>query len=75
VIGLVLLGLLVLVLVVTLAIAFWVAVSQRWQVRAERSRMDLEVRRAERQLHDLASQAFASMIDNFRGGSSEASRQ
>jgi hypothetical protein len=73
--GLVLVGLLVLVLVVTSAIAVWVAIGHRCQTRTERSRIDLEVRRAERQLHDLASQAFAAMIDNFRDDSSKASKE
>jgi len=33
---------------------------------AERARIEMEVRRAERRLHDLASRSFESMLDEAR---------
>jgi hypothetical protein len=33
---------------------------------AERARIELEVRRAERRLHDVASQSFQAMLDEAR---------
>jgi hypothetical protein len=33
---------------------------------AERARIETEVRRAERRLHDIASQTFQSMLDEAR---------
>jgi hypothetical protein len=32
----------------------------------ERARIDMEVRRAERQIHDIARQTFAAMLDEAR---------
>ncbi len=62
-------GLLLLLLVITLAIGLWVAASERWQARAERAHLDREVRRAEHRLHHLASNAFGSMLEAARQGS------
>jgi hypothetical protein len=71
VIGLIIVGLLVVALVACLTTLAWVAACRRWEVRAERARIDTEVRRAERRLHGLASQAFASMLETTRGHSGE----
>ena len=48
-----------------------------WEERAEQARIEGEVRRAERRLHALASNAFSSMLDTARqrrGGGSETRR-
>jgi hypothetical protein len=71
VIGLIVVGLLVVAVVACLAILAWAAACRRWEVRAERARIDTEVRRAERRLHGLASQAFASMLEATRGHSGD----
>jgi len=66
VIGLILLGLLALALVASLALAVLVVARQRWESRAEETRIDREVRRAEHQLHDVATRAFGAMLDVAR---------
>jgi hypothetical protein len=75
VIGLTLIVLLILVLLVTLTALLRVAANRRWEARAEAVRIDREVRRAEHQLHNLAIQAFAAMLDSARSsqGTSERS--
>ena len=40
-----------------------------WQRRAERARADREIRRAERKLHDIASNTFTSMMSAARSWS------
>jgi hypothetical protein len=40
--------------------------ARRWEARAERARIDREVRKAERRLHNLASDAFGSMLATAR---------
>jgi hypothetical protein len=71
VIGVIVVLILALLLVATLAIWLWMTVSQSyWQRRAEQARVDREVRRAERRLHNLASSAFSSMLTAARGKSS-----
>jgi uncharacterized membrane protein YciS (DUF1049 family) len=62
VIALIIFGLLLLVLVVTLPIGMWVAARERWQQRVERAYVDRQVRRAERQLHGMATQAMSNML-------------
>lgn len=37
------------------------------ETEAERLRIDMEVRSAERRLHDIASNTFRSMLDEARG--------
>lgn len=39
---------------------------QLWKERAQRAEVEFQVRRAERQLHSMASQAFESMLDAAR---------
>lgn len=65
-IGIIIASLLLLLLLASVANVIWAAANQRWEARAERARVDTEVRRAERQLHGLASRAFASMLDVAR---------
>ena len=60
-------GLLALAVTACLVVLIRRAVDRRWAVRAERARVDMEVRRAERQLHGLASRAFSSMLEATRG--------
>lgn len=69
-IELILIGALLLVLAVNLVIELWLAANQRWEARAEEARLDREVRLAERRLHNIASQAFGSMLEADRGQSS-----
>jgi hypothetical protein len=38
-----------------------------WEERAEEARIEREVRRAERRLHTMASNAFGAMLDIARG--------
>jgi uncharacterized membrane protein YciS (DUF1049 family) len=66
VIGLILVGLLALALVASLALAVVVVANEHWESRAEETRIDREVRRAEHQLHVLATQAFGAMLDVAR---------
>jgi hypothetical protein len=72
VIALIMVGLLAVSVLVSLAILAWLAACRRWEARADRARIDTEVRCAERRLHGLASQAFASMLEATRGYSEEA---
>lgn len=68
-IALIIVSLLAASLLVVLAISAWELACRRWEERADRARVDAEVRRAERRLHGLASQAFASMLEATRGHS------
>ena len=65
-IGLILIVLLILVLLATLVVVLRMTANRRWEARAEEVRIDREVRRAEHQLHNLATQAFAAMLDSAR---------
>ena len=38
-----------------------------WEQRAEEARIEREIRRAERRLHTMASNAFSAMLDTARG--------
>jgi hypothetical protein len=69
VIGL-MIGMLVLCLVVVLAFGVWSAADSHGQLRIERARINRAVSRAEHRLHNMASDAFASMMDTARGRSS-----
>lgn len=44
------------------------------EAEVERTRIEMEVRRAERRLHDLASSSFEAMLAEARGGSHGQSR-
>jgi len=66
VIGMILVGLLALTLVASLVLAVLAVANERWESRAEETRIDREVRRAEQQLHVLATQAFGTMLDVAR---------
>ena len=55
-----------LILVVFAGVSTWLAFRQWNEERGERARIDGEVRRAERHLHNLASEAFGSMLDVAR---------
>ena len=37
-----------------------------WEERAEEARIEREIRRAERRLHSMASNAFGAMLDTAR---------
>ncbi len=65
-IGVIVVGILLVAVIACLAVLAWVAACRRWEARAERAGLDAEVRRAERRLHGLASQAFASMLEATR---------
>lgn len=65
---------LLIVLVVLLAsstgfLCFLQLSDQRWQRRVERARVDRQVRRAERKLHNIASDTFMSMTRAARESS------
>ena len=53
-------------LVGSIAIAKRIADQDRWEERAEKARIDHEVRRAERRLRTLTSHAFWSMMEATR---------
>jgi hypothetical protein len=74
VIGLILIVLLILVPVITMAALLRVAANRRWEARAEEVRIDREVRRAEHQLHNLATRAFAAMLDSARSSHGNTDR-
>jgi predicted Holliday junction resolvase-like endonuclease len=40
---------------------------QVWEASAEEARIEREIRRAERRLHTMASNAFSAMLDTARG--------
>ena len=61
-IGLIILATIVLILLAVIVLLVWVAACQWWEERAERARVEREVRLAERHLHNLASRAFGSML-------------
>lgn len=42
-------------------------VHRMWEERAEEARIEREIRRAERRLHTMASNAFSAMLDTARG--------
>lgn len=44
-----------------------------WEERAEEARIEQEIRRAERRLHTMASNAFSAMLDTTRGQRSDGS--
>jgi len=70
-IALIIVGLFATSVLVSLAILAWAVACRRWEARADRARIDSEVRRAERRLHGLASQAFASMLEATRAHSAD----
>jgi hypothetical protein len=53
-------------LVGSIAIAKRIADEERWEERAEKARIDHEVRRSERRLRNLTSHAFWSMLEATR---------
>jgi hypothetical protein len=63
-------GMLVLCLVVVLAFGVRSSEGDHGQRRVERARINREVSRAEHRLYNMASNAFASMMDAGRGRSS-----
>jgi hypothetical protein len=66
VIGLIVLLVLILTLLALLGLLVWEAACQQWEQRAERARIDAEVRQAERRLHGMARNAFGTMLDVAR---------
>jgi hypothetical protein len=61
-------------LVVAVLATVFIEGRQAWHDRAERAHLDYEVRRAERQLHGMASRAFESMLDAARRSGGPGSR-
>jgi hypothetical protein len=59
------------VLICVLLACFEVAETDQQRMRAQRSRVERDLRRAERQLHDLASNAFGSLLDTARQARSD----
>jgi len=61
----------VLVLLTLLAVAGLILgireVHRVWEERAEEARIERGIRRAERRLHTMASNAFSTMLDTARG--------
>jgi hypothetical protein len=52
---------------IALIISFvWIEVSRYYENRAEKARINWEIRLAERQLHYLTSKAFSEMLDATR---------
>jgi hypothetical protein len=66
VIWLILLVTVVLVMLALVCLLAWIALCRWWEERAERARIERDVRLAERHLHNLASRAFGSMLDLAR---------
>jgi hypothetical protein len=56
----------ILALSVCLTFGLWVAVSEHWVRRAEQAQIESHIGVAERKLHEIASQAFGSMMDAAR---------
>ena len=53
----------ILVLIGSVVLAKRMADEERWEQRAEEARIDHDVRRAERRLRNLTSQAFLSLME------------
>lgn len=68
-IGLFVVAVLLIYFVLVAAAAIWLVADEVAERRAEKARIDRDVRKAERSLHDLASNAFGSMLDAARGNS------
>ncbi|HVB01971.1 MAG TPA: hypothetical protein VNE42_12025 [Acidimicrobiales bacterium] len=63
-------GMLVLCLVVVVVFGVWSTTDDQRQRRVEQAQINREVSRAEHRLYNMASNAFASMLDAARGRSS-----
>jgi hypothetical protein len=64
-------GLVVLFALFTLALVAVIALCvnqlfKRWEQRVEETRIEREIRRAEKRLHDMASNAFGAMLNTAR---------
>jgi flagellar basal body-associated protein FliL len=60
----------ILIVIVIVIVAFAVFALLAWldeDAAYERARIEMEVMRAERRLHDVASSAFQAMLDEARG--------
>lgn len=73
-IGVTLVGLLLLVLLLSVDFALRATAIRHWEARESQVRINREVRRAEHQLHDLAVQAFAAMLDAARSNAENSKR-
>ena len=65
-IGLVVVLVLLVAVLALVAVVAWREACRRWEQRAERARIDADVRRAEHRLHGMARNAFGTMLEAAR---------